>query len=68
MTMCSEPTNGAEVVAARLIALVRSSTPGNAAALDNAGSIRLRDCVVWGFCMQRATRRKPQSPVRLHPS
>lgn len=65
MCQCREPTNGAEVAARRLIALGEgSSRHGSSPGLDHAGSIRLRDSVVGGYCMQRATRRKPHVPVR----
>lgn len=40
---CSEPTNGAEVAAQRLVALAKDSSGGNGTpGLDHAGSIRLR--------------------------
>ena len=65
LCLCSEPTNGAEVVAARLAALGHKGGVSGSGALDHAGSVRLRDSVVWGFCMQRVTRRKSRAPVRL---
>lgn len=37
---------------------------GRAGSLDHAGSIRLRDSIVYGYCMQRTTRRKTRTSVR----
>lgn len=79
MWCCSEPTNGAEVVALKLEMAARrgshgaASTSGLASANGSsqgladmrdggksprrAGSVRLRDAIVWGYMMQRHDKR-----------
>jgi hypothetical protein len=53
------------VVAQRLVVLAKdSSSLGSTSGLEHAGSIRLRDSIVMGYCLQRATRRKPHTSVR----
>ena len=68
LLICSAPTDGAEVVARRLQKFARThsihdmssstseqqlvGTPRGGQA-ERAGSVRLRDAIVWGYIMQR---------------
>ena len=66
---CREPTDGAAVATKLLLQIARDKgysppTDGSASngtgadrSLSRAGSVRLRDAVVWGYMMQRNARR-----------
>lgn len=78
----SGPTNGAEVVASKLVAAARRSSHGGPLSANGsaqgpadmhageggpqrAGSVRLRDAIVWGYMMQRHDARAKVSPADL---